>query len=448
MSARAYKPYAAYKDSGVEWLGEIPAGWEVKRLKNSVSNILSGGTPESDNPDFWTDESAGTPWVAISDMTRSFHVHETLRRLTARGLHSKRLPVLPRGTLLYSMYASLGKVAILEVDAVVNQAILGIITSEDVASREYLRWWLEFMQGHVQMLSSSSTQDNLNAEKVRSMPIVIPSSSTQRAIAAFLDRETARIDALVAKKERLITLLQERRTALITRAVTKSLDLAAPMKGSGVEWLGEIPAHWEVSKMWQISSARSGATPARDVRAFWEGDIPWVSPKDMKRRVITMSEESVTTRAIEETGLRLYAPPCVLIVVRGMILAHSFPVAITGAPVTINQDMKALTFTPAMDAEFAVRLFEGIGRTILATILEEAAHGTKAVRMDVWRTLRVPVPPIGEQRAIVKFVDHHASRIDALIARIRAAITHLHELRTTLISAAVTGEIDVCETAQ
>jgi len=222
---RRCKRYPAYKDSGVEWLGEIPAHWEVKRLKNCVERLESGGTPESDNFEYWTDDISGIPWVAISDMTRSFHIRDTAKRLTEQGLCSKHLRVLPSGTLLYSMYASLGKVALLGIDDVVNQAILGLVTREEHVSRVFLRWWLEFMQGHVQLLSSSNTQDNLNADKVRKMPVFVPGLAEQRVIVAFLDRETARIDALIAKVREAIDRLKEYRTALISAAVTGKIDV-------------------------------------------------------------------------------------------------------------------------------------------------------------------------------------------------------------------------------
>lgn len=113
-------------------------------------------------------------------------------------------------------------------------------------------------------------------------------------------------------------------------------------KDSGVEWLGQMPAHWRVTKMWDVAQATSGGTPAKETTRYWDGDIPWVSPKDMKRRFIDSSEDTVSAAAVSETGLKLVANPAVLVVVRGMILAHSFPVGITRVPVTINQDMKAL----------------------------------------------------------------------------------------------------------
>src|SRR6266851_4844068 len=178
---------------------------------------------------------------------------------------------------------------------------------------------------------------------------------------------------------------------------------------SGVEWLGEIPAHWEAAKLWQVGRAMSGGTPAREERTYWDGDIPWVSPKDMKRRLIDSSQDTVTERAIEETGIKLVAPPVVLIVVRGMILAHSFPVAITTVPVTINQDIKALTFRDGILPPFMAWLLEGVGKGLLTAIVDEAAHGTKAIRMDQWRSVTVPVPPDAEQRGINAFLDRETA---------------------------------------
>lgn len=123
-------------------------------------------------------------------------------------------------------------------------------------------------------------------------------------------------------------------------------------KHSGVEWLGEIPAHWHVTKMWDVAEAMSGGTPAKETLRYWDGGIPWVSPKDMKRRFIESSEDTVSAAAVSETGLKLVPNPAVLVVVRGMILAHSFPVGITKVPVTINQDMKALRLRGHVDPEF------------------------------------------------------------------------------------------------
>ena len=152
---------------------------------------------------------------------------------------------------------------------------------------------------HLSWTARGNSNTGLTHLNTACFPIPVPEVDEQRAIAAFLDRETAKIDALVARKERLIELLQEKRTALITRAVTRGLDPNVPMKDSGVEWLGEIPAHWEPARLWRLRAARRAAPPPRRTNpAYWNGDVPWVSPKDMKRRVISTSEDLITQQAL------------------------------------------------------------------------------------------------------------------------------------------------------
>jgi type I restriction enzyme S subunit len=429
---RRFKPYPAYKDSGVEYLGGIPEHWEVKRLKLFAPSRIS-------KLDSKLDEAT---YVGLE------HVESWTGRLLLDtqpdGIDSIVASFEAGDVLFGKLRPYLAKVA--------RPSFAGVCTSEIIplrpapgCSQDYLFYSLLNAPyiGWLASLTYGARMPRLSPEQLGGSFMAMPPTSEQRAIAAFLDRETAKIDALVAKKEKLIALLQEKRTALITRAVTKGLDPNVPTKASGVAWLGEIPAHWDTARMWRISTATSGGTPAKDNPEYWYGDIPWISPKDMKRRYIQSSEDSITLKAVYETGLKLIIPPVVLIVVRGMILAHTFPVAITTTPVTINQDMKALIFQDRLDPHFVTWLFEGIGRSLLAAIVEEAAHGTRAIRMDVWRSVILPIPPKSEQRTIIAFLDCETARIDALVARVRSAIGRLQELRTALISAAVTGKIDV-----
>lgn len=213
-------------------------------------------------------------------------------------------------------------------------------------------------------------------------------------------------------------------------------------KHSSVEWLGEVPKHWDCPRMWRISTAMSGGTPTKGNPDYWNGDIPWVSPKDMKRWVIDGSEDTITERALKESGLRLLAPPVVLIVVRGMILAHSFPIAVTSVPVTINQDMKALTLSRDVDPFFFAWALSGLSHGIVTRVVEEAAHGTRAIRMDEWRNVIVPVPSKDDQRAITAFLDRETAKIDALLAKKERLIELLQEQRTALITHAVTRGLD------
>jgi type I restriction enzyme S subunit len=444
-----FKPYPAYKDSGVEWLGEIPEHWDVKRLRSSVKSCQNG---------VWGDEPDGLQDIAcvrVADFDRvSFRVNiedPTLRSIEPKGASARGLR---QGDLLLEKSGGgenqpVGAVVLYDhvIPAVCSNFVARVVLAKGFDSRfmTYLHAALYSLRINTRYIKQSTGIQNLDSTSYLDEAAGFPSESEQCAIATFLGRETSRIDAMVAKKRRLIELLQEHRTALITRAATKGLDPAVPMKDSGVEWLGEIPEHWEVAKTWRLFSAISGGTPAKDEAAYWEGEMPWVSPKDMKRRFIETSEDMITELALAETGVKLIPNPSILMVVRGMILAHTFPVAITTAHVTINQDMKALQLRPNVAHSFIAWLFEGIGSALLGVVVEAAAHGTKVIRMDKWHSVELPVPPTDEQSVIAKHLDRQTAQIDYLISRVRDAIKRLEELRTALISAAVTGKIDVRE---
>ena len=431
---RRYQPYHAYKDSGVEWLGKIPEHWQESKVKYLGRYI--NGYPFK--PEDWSGD--GLPIIRIQNLTNP----ETSFNRFAGEINPRCR--VSSGDILISWSASLGIfIWSGEEDGWLNQHIFKVSPREDIVDRHFFIWLGDWFIRELQKEAHGSTMTHLTNNMFGGFRVELPPFSEQRAITAFLDRETARIDALVAKKQRLIELLQEQRTALITRAVTKGLDPTVPMKDSGVEWLGEIPEHWEVAKTWRLFSAISGGTPAKDEAAYWEGEIPWVSPKDMKRRFIETSEDMITELALAETGVKLIPNPSILVVVRGMILAHTFPVAITTAPVTINQDMKALQLRSNVAHSFIAWLFEGIGSALLGVVVENAAHGTKVIRMDKWHSVQLPVPPIDEQPVIAKHLDRETVQIDKLISRVRDAIKRLEELRTALISAAVTGKIDVRE---
>jgi len=443
-----FKPYPAYKDSGVEWLGEIPAHWEVKRLKTMASVELSNIDKKS---------VEGEEPVRLCNYTDVYYNERISGELefmqaTASREQVRRFSLRAGDVLITKDSESWTDIA---VPAIVAEDLSGVLCGYHLA---HIRPGTSCDGGFLsrafaavgprdqfQVSANSITRFGLGGDAIRTGLFAVPPKPEQRAIVTFLDRETAKIDALVAKKERLIELLQEKRTALINRAVTRGLDPNVPMKDSGVEWLGEVPAHWDCARMWRVGEATSGGTPAKENQSYWDGDIPWVSPKDMKRRFIDSSEDTISEPALAETGLKLIDPQSVLIVVRGMILAHSFPVAVTTVPVTINQDMKALKLRQGIDAVFFAWLLEGLASGIITTIVEEAAHGTRAIRMDQWRSVLAPLPPIREQRTIGTFLDQETARIDGVVSTVRKAIGRLKEFRTALISAAVTGKIDVRE---
>ena len=309
----------------------------------------------------------------------------------------------------------------------------------------FLSWLAQspVLNDQFKLSAKGVTRFGLSQHALKNAVIDVPPLEYQLKAAAFLDRKTAEIDTLIAKKRRLLDRLAEKRTALITHAVTKGLNPDAPMKDSGIEWLGEIPAHWETGvPIKYLVKMSGGMTPSTSNPLYWDGDIPWVSPKDMKRTELFDAQDHVTELALSETGLSLVEPGSVLIVVRGMILAHSFPVAINRVPVVLNQDMKALKVGPRLSSEYFALLLRAITDVMLA-LVESSAHGTKALRTDRWKELLIALPPVEEQDTIVALVEKTVAELDSLEDATGKTIGKLEEYRSALITNAVTGQIKV-----
>lgn len=206
------------KDSGVDWIGQIPEHWSVSRLRDIVTFAKSGGTPSSKNDSFYTDES-GTPWVAIGDMSSTEYVKSTAKYLTPDGIADKKLQIFPVGTLLYSMYATIGKVAELQIPATVNQAILAFGIN-DKFCKDYIKCVLKAFEKHSYDIASYTVQYNLNQQKVLDIILPIPPLSEQKAIAEELTAITSNIDSVVSNTEKIIEELKAYKSAIISEYVT------------------------------------------------------------------------------------------------------------------------------------------------------------------------------------------------------------------------------------
>lgn len=423
---RRFIPYPAYRDSGVEWLGVVPAHWEVKRLKYVAPARIGKRDVKPDD----------VVYVGL----------EHLESWTGRLLLDNQPETVDSvvgsfkaGDVLFGkLRPYLAKVARPDFEGVCTSEILPL---RPVAgcSQSYLMYellnapyiyWLD-------SLTYGTKMPRVSPDQVAVSYVSVPPEAEQRSIAAFLDRETARIDALVAKKERLIALLQEQRTALITRAVTKGLDPNVPMKDSGVEWLGEIPAHWEVKKVKRLCLVRRGASPRPiDDPIYFddEGEYAWVRIAD-----VTASD-----RYLERTTQRLSAlgkSKSVALEPGELFLSIA---ATVGKPVITKikcciHDGFVYFVGLRENREFLFYLFscgepyKGLGK--LGTQLN--------LNTDAIGDIYLPRPGSAEQESIVRFLDSETARIDALVDKVRDAIERLKQLRTALISAAVTGKIDV-----
>jgi len=272
------------------------------------------------------------------------------------------------------------------------------------------------------------------------MPLVLPPLVEQTAIATFLDHETARIDALVAEQERLIALLQEKRQAVISHAVTQGLNPDAPMKDSGVEWLGEVPGHWDAITLRRCAIAvQTGGTPPVDAlsESLDEGFV-WYTPGDFGSSLtLSTSTRRIANEAVASGEAKVFPPKSVLIVSIGATLGK---VGFAQDTSSANQQINAVI--PGARVEGYFLTWSLSVKTEAMRFLSNAST-IGIMNQEKTKEIWIALPPREEQTAIATFLDDETAKLDALITQARTAITLLQERRTALISAAVTGQIDV-----
>ena len=350
------------------------------------------------------------------------------------------------GSLILSTRAPIGHLAISGTPVCTNQGCRSLV-SLYTCSETYFYFQLLATRPVLEAAGRGSTFRELAREDLESVLLSVPPLDEQRAIAAFLDRETAKIDGLVARKERLIELLQEKRTALITRVVTRGLDPDVPMKDSGVEWLGEIPAHWDVKRTKFAATLRSGHTPSRQNPEYWKDcTIPWFGLADVWQiRDGQVEYVQATAEKISEIGLANSAarllPKGTVILSRTASVGFS---AVLGVDMATTQDFVNWVCGPSLRPEYLLYVFRAMGPEFRRLTMG-STHQT--IYMPDVGGFSTPVPPVPEQDEIVAFIRKETAAIDALTVKVRRAIDLLKEFRTALISAAVTGKIDVREEA-
>jgi type I restriction enzyme S subunit len=303
--------------------------------------------------------------------------------------------------------------------------------------------WLFKSQPYIQALQSTTNlvRDGkaLRFSNFCQVDIPVIPADEQLAIATFLDHETAKIDALIAEQQRLIELLQEKRQAVISHAVTKGLNPDAPMKDSGVEWLGEVPEHWVVGKLSYYAVVSTGATPDRQRPDFWGGDIPWIKTGEVRSEDIQQAEECITELALKETSCDLLQPGTLLMALYGQGVTRG-RVGLLAIPAACNQACAAIKPFPVLSARF-LELYFVNAYTHIRSLGNETTQ--QNLNLDYVRGLEVLLPPQEEQDLIWRSCGERIKRIVSLLGCSFDAIALLQERRSALISAAVTGQIDV-----
>ncbi|KOR34978.1 hypothetical protein AM228_20865 [Planktothricoides sp. SR001] len=432
-----WQRYPEYKDSGVEWLGEIPKHWEVKKLKY-VCQILRGKfthRPRND-PRFY---DGSYPFIQTGDVAAA-NKYITTHKQTLNDLGFAVSKEFPKGTLIMTIAANIGDIAILDFAACFPDSIVGFVP-ENKNNLNYLYYNFLAMRPDLLKTATLNTQMNLNVDQIGSLLTILPPLSEQKSIAHFLDRETTKLDKLIAKKERFIELLQEKRTALISHAVTKGLNPDIPMKDSGISWLGQIPKHWKFAALGYSCNLTSGGTPDRNKIEYWDGNIPWVKTGEINYNEITKTEEYITEHGLKNSSAKLAQPGSLLMAMYGQGVTRG-RVALLSVMAAFNQACVAMSDFKNIQVKFLFYFFVNAYQYI-------RDNGNLNSQMNlsegVIKKIKVLIPPVNEQKDIINFLDQETAKIDTLIEKTKTSIEKLKEYRTALISAAVTGKIDIRE---
>lgn len=406
-------------------MGTLPLEWTTSPLKRIV-RTAAGGTPDSNNPHYWTD-SGGMPWVAIGDMSQRDSIQETAKQLTLEGIADKRLIPGEAGTILFAMYASVGEVSVLETPAVWNQAILGLTASSEESYQRFIFYALKAIKDWLPVHYRSNTQNNLNAEQVGNLRVPLPSINEQRTIAEYLDCETAEIDGFIADEEDLISLLNERRAATVTHTVLYGLENSERLADQFVR----IGQAFEESDI-RVASASPSDLLSVSIHA---GVLPWAELHDKEPRSPNLANYKVVRPGdIVLNRMRAFQGGLGEAFSSGVVSPDYMVMAVRerASSKYLAFLMKSQWFVSEMSARL-----RGIGSE------EQGTTRTPRINPKDLANIRVPLPALEEQRQIANYLDHAIDDIDATIEDAREAIALSKERRTALISAAVTGKIDV-----
>jgi type I restriction enzyme S subunit len=409
--------------------GEVPAHWGIARLGFECETIV----PMRDKPEHLGGE---IPWIRIEDFNGKFiGDSKSDQGVSQETVKAMNLKVLPVGAVLCSCSCSMGATAIVAKPLVTNQTFIGVVPSKTFSS-DYLYFFFHTAADHLDSIGTGAIQTYLSRDDFRRLRLPCPPFPEQTKIAAFLDRETAKIDGLIGDQRRLMELLKEKRQAVISHAVTKGLNPDALMKPSGIEWLGEVPAHWELNRIAnvfrEIGEPGTAELPILSV-SIHHGVSDKEIDEDKLERKVTRSDDRSKYKQVSPGDLvynmmRAWQGGFGTVTVMGMVS----PAYVVARPVKMLETAYI---------EHLLRTPQAIEQ------MRRHSRGVTDFRLrlywDEFKNIRVALPPIEEATVICTKISEMEGRFSAMSAEAQRAIDLLQERRTAMISAAVTGQIDV-----
>jgi len=403
------------KDSGIKWIGRIPVGWELKKLK-FLAHMKSGDALSASK----IDENGDFP-VYGGNGIRGY-----TDKYTHDGYH---LLIGRQGALCGNIHKIRGRFWASEHAIVVT--LCG----------NYSGGWLYYLLSamNLNQYSESAAQPGISVDRVQNLHISAPKLlKEQEQIAIYLDKRCGEIDRVIAGKERQNKLLKEQRTAIIQEAVTKGLNPKAKLKDSGIDWIGKVPVGWEVRKIKTLFKVIGGATPSSRNPEYWDGDILWVTPADMLENEIYLlsSKRQITLEGLVSCATEIVSADSIIVSNRAPI----GKIALAGIPLCTNQGCKGLVSTKPLISKYIYYFL-----STQTEPLNMLGQGTTFMELssDALKNFIVPVPSFTEQEQIASYLDEKCGEIDRVVKANEGMVEKLKEYRRSLIWEAVTGKLAV-----
>jgi len=437
-----FKRYERYKDSWVEWIGEIPEHWEVSKIK--FTTYVKGRIGwQGLRADEFIDEGpylvTGTDFIdGLVNWDSCYHI--SMER------YNEAPPIqLRENDLLITKDGTIGKVAIVKNKpkyAILNSGIFVTRPQNSAYLTEFMYWILnsQVFNRFIEYMSLGSTIVHLYQQTFENFSFPITNLNEQKTIVDFLNKKTSEIDDLIADKEKLIELLQEKRQAIITEVVTKGLNPNVRMKDSGIEWIGEIPEHWQVKPIkYLVKAIQTGTTPTTKNDDYFDGEIQWFTPGDfLGNKELYESNRKISSMAIMDNEARLFPEKTVMIVGIGATVGKVAKLGIEGS---FNQQITGIIVDEQKLNSDYLYYWLDINNEIIKKISNYTT--LPIINNEFIKNFECLSPSILEQQEIINFLNKKTAEIDDLVLKIKEQIEKLKEYRQSLISEAVTGKIDV-----
>jgi type I restriction enzyme S subunit len=437
-----YRAYPEYKESGVEWFRNIPSDWTVHRLKMLASEPLKYGANEAAD----LEDPSLPRFIRITDVNSDGSLNpDTFRSLPEKTAEPY---LLEDGDILLARSgATVGKSFIYSPEwgkAAYAGYLIRLRTDKHVLHKRFAYYFFQSSPYWANIDSEliQATIQNFSAEKYSTICIPTPDLNDQVVITQFLDHKTAQIDRLIEKKQELIEKLQEQIATAATQAITKGLG-NINLKPSGIAWLEQTPEHWALLPLKFIATIGNGSTPARDNADYWSAnEIPWLNSSNVNKESVNSSDQFVTDMALLECHLPLIEPPAILVGITGQGRTRGMATLLK-IKATINQHLAYIKPVPGvLDVDFLLHVLTSAYQFLRSE--SDGGGSTKgAITCEQLANLKIPVPPIAEQKLIADLIASHLKRSNASIEKAETAIDRLQEYRTALITATITGQVDV-----